>query len=81
MQTGLNEEDAASVNPRPRSAATGQSGRVHPERRGQVGAKAKPPTGPRIPFFPQRERRVNLELVETRTSSSRVVFLRYRVAR
>jgi hypothetical protein len=61
--------------------ATGQSGRVHPERRGQVGAKAKPPTDPRIPFFPQRERRVNLELVETRTFSSRVVFLRYRVAR
>jgi hypothetical protein len=77
----LNEEDAASVNPRPRSAGDGQSGRVHPERRGQVGAKAKPPTGPRIPFFPQRERRVNLELVETRTFSSRVVFLRYRVAR
>jgi dihydrofolate reductase len=34
-----------------------------------------------IPFFPQRERRVNLELVETRTFSSRVVYLRYRVAR
>src|ERR671919_886925 len=34
-----------------------------------------------IPFFPQRERRVDLELVETRTFSSRVVFLRYRVAR
>ena len=33
------------------------------------------------PFFPQRERRVDLELVETRTFSSRVVFLRYRVAR
>ena len=32
-----------------------------------------------IPFFPQRERRVDLELVETRTFSSRVVYLRYRV--
>ena len=34
-----------------------------------------------IPFFPRRERRVNLELVETRTFSSRFVYLRYRVAR
>jgi dihydrofolate reductase len=34
-----------------------------------------------IPFFPQRERRVDLELVETRTFSSRVVYFRYRVAR
>jgi dihydrofolate reductase len=34
-----------------------------------------------IPFFPQRERRVDLELVETRTFSSRVVYLRYRMAR
>ena len=34
-----------------------------------------------LPFFPQRERRVDLELVETRTFSSRVVYLRYRVAR
>jgi dihydrofolate reductase len=33
-----------------------------------------------IPYFPQRERRVDLELVETRTFSSRVVHLRYRVA-
>jgi dihydrofolate reductase len=33
-----------------------------------------------IPFFPQRERRVDLELVETRTFSSRFVYLRYRVA-
>ncbi|SOD84107.1 dihydrofolate reductase family protein [Streptomyces sp. Ag109_G2-15] len=33
------------------------------------------------PFFPRRERRVDLELVETRTFSSRVVYLRYRVAR
>ena len=33
-----------------------------------------------IPFFPQRERRVDLELVQTRTFSSRVVYLRYRVA-
>jgi dihydrofolate reductase len=34
-----------------------------------------------IPFFPQRERRVDLELVATRTFGSRVVCLRYRVAR
>jgi dihydrofolate reductase len=34
-----------------------------------------------IPFFPRRERRVDLELVETRTFSSSVVYLRYRVAR
>jgi len=34
-----------------------------------------------ILFFPQRECRVDLELVETRTFSSRVVYLRYRVAR
>ncbi|OIK07737.1 dihydrofolate reductase family protein [Streptomyces monashensis] len=34
-----------------------------------------------IPFFPRHERRVDLELVETRTFSSRVVCLRYRVAR
>ena len=33
-----------------------------------------------IPYFSQRERRVDLELVETRTFSSRVVYLRYRVA-
>jgi dihydrofolate reductase len=34
-----------------------------------------------IPYFPQLERRVDLELVETRTFGSRVVYLRYRVAR
>ncbi len=34
-----------------------------------------------IPFFPRRERRVDLELVETRTFSSSIVYLRYRVAR
>jgi dihydrofolate reductase len=34
-----------------------------------------------IPFFPRRERRVDLELVETRMFSSRVVYLRYRVER
>ncbi len=34
-----------------------------------------------IPFFAQNERRVDLELVETRTFSSKVVYLRYRVAR
>ena len=32
-------------------------------------------------YFPQGDRRVNLDLVETRTFSSRVVYLRYRVAR
>ena len=31
-----------------------------------------------IPFFPQHERRVDLELVETRTFGSGVVHLRYR---
>lgn len=34
-----------------------------------------------IPFFPQHERRVDLELIETRTFSSDVVYLRYRVTR
>jgi dihydrofolate reductase len=34
-----------------------------------------------IPYFPEQERRVDLELVETRTFSSGVVYLRYRVAR
>ncbi|CAM5356093.1 deaminase [Streptomyces avidinii] len=34
-----------------------------------------------IPFFPRHERRVNLELLETRTFPSKVLFLRYRVAR
>jgi dihydrofolate reductase len=34
-----------------------------------------------ISYFPQREQRVDLELVETRTFSSNVVYLRYRVAR
>ncbi|AOP45439.1 dihydrofolate reductase family protein [Streptomyces lydicus] len=34
-----------------------------------------------ISFFPRHERRVDLELVETRTFSSRVVYLRHRVAR
>ena len=34
-----------------------------------------------IPYFPQGERRVDLELVETRTFSSPVVYLRYRVRR
>ncbi|NUW38526.1 dihydrofolate reductase family protein [Nonomuraea rhodomycinica] len=34
-----------------------------------------------IPFFARHERRVDLDLVETRTFSSRVVYLRYRVAR
>ena len=34
-----------------------------------------------IPFFPRGEHRVDLELVESRTFSSKVVYLRYRVAR
>ena len=34
-----------------------------------------------IPFFAQGERRVDLELVETRTYNSRVVYHHYRVAR
>jgi dihydrofolate reductase len=34
-----------------------------------------------IPFFPRREHRVDLELVETRSFGSGVVYLRYRVAR
>jgi dihydrofolate reductase len=34
-----------------------------------------------IPFFPRHERRVDLELVETSTFSSRFVYLRYRVPR
>ncbi|MEV0784463.1 dihydrofolate reductase family protein [Streptomyces sp. NPDC050423] len=34
-----------------------------------------------IPFFPRHERRVDLELVETRTFSSGVVCLRHRVVR
>ncbi|MDR6980722.1 dihydrofolate reductase [Streptomyces sp. 3330] len=34
-----------------------------------------------VPFFPRRERRVDLELVETRTFSSGVVYLRHRVTR
>jgi len=34
-----------------------------------------------IPFFPPQERRVDLELVDTRTFGSNVVALRYRVTR
>jgi dihydrofolate reductase len=33
------------------------------------------------PFFPQRKHRVNLELIESRTFKSKVVYLRYRVIR
>jgi dihydrofolate reductase len=33
------------------------------------------------PFFPQHQRRVDLDLVENRTLSSSAVYLRYRVAR
>jgi dihydrofolate reductase len=32
-----------------------------------------------IPFFPQRERRLDLELIESRTFGSRAVYQRYRV--
>jgi dihydrofolate reductase len=38
-------------------------------------------TGGGIPFFPQRGRQVDLKLVETRTFSSGVIYLRYRVPR
>ncbi|MGI5424344.1 dihydrofolate reductase family protein [Streptomyces sp. CA-179760] len=34
-----------------------------------------------IPYFPRHERRVDLELVETRSFASRVVYLRHRVTR
>ena len=34
-----------------------------------------------IPYFAKHERRVDLDLVETRTFNERVVYLRYRVAR
>ena len=34
-----------------------------------------------LSYFPQRERQVDLELVETRTFSSKFVYLHYRVAR
>ena len=34
-----------------------------------------------VPFFPQREHRIDLELAETRTFTSGVVYLRYRAAR
>jgi dihydrofolate reductase len=34
-----------------------------------------------IPFYPQCERRLDLELIESRTFSSQAVYLRYRVAR
>jgi dihydrofolate reductase len=34
-----------------------------------------------IPYFPRSERRVDLELVETRPVGSGVVYLRHRVAR
>jgi len=33
------------------------------------------------PFYPQLERRLDLELIESRTFGSRAVYLRYRVAR
>jgi hypothetical protein len=34
-----------------------------------------------IPLFPHRQRRVDLDLVETRTFGARIVYLSYRVAR
>lgn len=39
------------------------------------------PAGGGTPYFPRHERRVDLELVETRTFGSGVVFLRHRVSR
>jgi dihydrofolate reductase len=33
-----------------------------------------------IPYYPRYERRLDLELVESRTFSSRTVYLRYRLA-
>ncbi len=48
----------------------------------EYGARVYPVlVGGGIPFFPRREHRVDLELVETRSLSSSVVYLRYRVAR
>jgi dihydrofolate reductase len=44
-------------------------------------ARVYPLVGGGIPFFPQRERRVDLELVETRTFNSGVVYVRYRMER
>ena len=38
-------------------------------------------TGGGIPFFSRHERQVDLELAETRTFTSKVVYLHYRVAR
>lgn len=38
-------------------------------------------TGGGIPFFPQHERQVNLELAETRVFASGVIYLRHRVRR
>jgi dihydrofolate reductase len=37
--------------------------------------------GDGLPYFPRREGRVDLDLIESRTLRSRVVYLRYRVAR
>ena len=34
-----------------------------------------------IPYYPRSERRLDLELIESRTISSRAVYLRYRLAR
>lgn len=34
-----------------------------------------------IPFFPQAERQVNLELIESRTFDTGIIYLRHRVAR
>jgi dihydrofolate reductase len=39
------------------------------------------PVGGGIPFFPKHQRRVDLDLLETRTFSSRVLYLRYGVVR
>jgi len=76
-----------------RAVASRAGGGQHRDRRrgsrrrgGRIGSDRRVPgqvypvlVGGGIPFFPQRERRVDLELAETRTFSSSLVYLRYRV--
>jgi hypothetical protein len=63
-----------------RRDARRRGGRARSDRR--VPGHGLPGAGRRWHLvLPQRERRVDLELVETRTFSSRVVYLRYRVTR
>jgi hypothetical protein len=56
-------------------------GNARERHEGQNDPPVQPDRAGRIPFFPQRGRRVDLELVETRTFSLRVVYLHYRVTR